>query len=208
MAPILCYVTDRKLLPVPQTEALLAAVRRAATAGVDWIQIREKDLSARAQALLARETVASVRGTATRILINERLDVALAVGAGGIHLGAESLPVAEVAGWCAKNAPIFVVGASCHSLAEAQLAEQHGANYIVFGPVFSTPSKLAYGPPQGLGCLEEVCRNLKIPVLAIGGVTLENACECLGVGAAGIAGIRLFQDASDLPALILSLRTL
>ena len=103
----------------------------------------------------------------------------------GVHLGAESLPVAEVVAWCAKRAAHFVVGASCHSLAEAQSAEKAGASYLFFGPVFATPSKLAYGPPQGLQRLEEVCRSVKIPVLAIGGVTLENAATCLRAGASG-----------------------
>ena len=202
MAPILCYVTDRKLLPAPQIESLLAVVRGATAAGVDWIQIREKDFSARELAQLSRQVLAAGRGAGTRILINDRLDVALAAGADGVHLGAESLPVAEVVAWCAKRAAHFVVGASCHSLAEAQSAEKAGASYLFFGPVFATPSKLAYGPPQGLQRLEEVCRSVKIPVLAIGGVTLENAATCLRAGASGIAAIRLFQESADLRGIV------
>ncbi|MBI3485067.1 MAG: thiamine phosphate synthase, partial [Acidobacteria bacterium] len=97
-------------------------------------------------------------------------------------------------------------GASCHSLAEAQAAERDGAHYLIFGPVFSTPSKSQFGAPQGIARLEEACRAVRIPVLAIGGITLDNAHECLRAGAAGIAAIRLFQDASDLPALVSSLR--
>jgi thiamine-phosphate pyrophosphorylase len=227
MAAILCYVTDRKALASPDAASLLSVVRRAIAAGLHWIQIREKDLPARDLAALAREAVAAARGSATRILINGRLDVAVAAGAGGVHLGGDALPLADVAVWCAKNVPQFVaaprgkqdagpargagataflLGASCHSLAEAQAAERAGAHYIIFGPVYSTPSKMQFGAPQGLVRLEEVCRGVRIPVLAIGGITLGNAHECLRASAAGIAAIRLFQGASDLPALVSSLR--
>jgi thiamine-phosphate pyrophosphorylase len=221
MAAILCYVTDRKALPAPETAALLDAIRRAITAGVDWIQIREKDLSARALALLAREAVAAARGSSTRILMNGRLDVALAARAAGVHLGGDALPLAEVAAWCAENVPGFVaaasgaaslaspflLGASCHSLDDAQAAARDGAHYILFGPVFSTPSKLSFGQPQGLGRLEEVCRAVRIPVLAIGGITLDNAHECLRAGAVGIAAIRLFQEGGDLASVVEQLRS-
>lgn len=171
---------------------------------MDWIQLREKDLSGRDLAVLAREAVAAARGSATRILINGRLDVALAARAGGVHLGGVALPLAEIAAWCTKHAPAssqaFLLGASCHSLAAATAAERDGANYIVYGPVFSTPSKTKYGPPQGLARLEEVCRAVRIPVLAIGGITLDNAQECRRAGAAGVAAIRLFQECEDLAA--------
>ena len=220
MAPILCYVTDRKLSSAPETDSLSAAIRRAAAAGVDWIQIREKDLSGRALAALAREAVAAARGSSTRILINGRLDVALAARAGGVHLGGDALPLAEVAAWCAQNisgfaaaapekelaASPFLLGASCHSLAEAQAAERNAAHYIFFGPIFSTPSKLSFGPPQGLAGLEEVCRAVRVPVLAIGGITLDNARECLRAGAAGIAAIHLFQESADLRKTLSELR--
>ena len=239
MAPILCYVTDRTALAAPETDALLATIRRCAAAGVDWIQIREKDLSDRALAALAHDAVAAARGSSTRIFINGRLDVALAARAAGVHLGGDALPLASVAAWCARNAArctgqsgeeqnaglprlrsgqagqvsagtaqTFLLGASCHSLAEAQAAERDGAHYIFFGPLFPTPSKLPYGPPQGLARLEEICRAVRIPVLAIGGITPDNAHECLRAGAAGIAAIRLFQESSHLPALIPSLHAL
>jgi len=220
MAPILCYVTDRKSLPAPETASLPGAIRRAAAAGVDWIQIREKDLSGRALTALAREAVASARGSATRILINGRLDVALAARAGGLHLGSDALPLAEVAAWCAQNVPGFVgaasgaaslaspflLGASCHSLAKAQAAERDAAHYIFFGPIFSTPSKVQFGAPQGLARLEEICRAVRVPVLAIGGITLGNARACLRAGAAGIAAIRLFQESADLHKALSELR--
>ncbi len=220
MAAILCYVTDRKALASPDAASLLSVVRRAIAAGINWIQIREKDLPARDLAALAREAVAAARGSATRILINGRLDVAAAAGADGVHLGGDALPLAEVAAWCAQNvsgyvpptpeiAPLsspFLLGASCHSLAEAQAAERDGAHYIIFGPVYSTSSKMQFGAPQGLVRLEEVCRAVRIPVLAIGGITLDNAHECLRAGAAGIAAIRLFQESEDLRKVVSEFR--
>jgi len=220
MAAILCCVSDRKALASPDTATLLSVMRRAIAAGIDWLQIREKDMPARALVALAREAVAAAQGSATRILINGRLDVAVAAGAGGVHLGSDALPLAEVAAWCAKNvsgfvpptsalAPLssaFLVGASCHSLAEAQAVEGDGAHYIFFGPVYSTPSKMQFGAPQGLVRLQEVCRAVRIPVLAIGGITLDNAHECLRAGAAGIAAIRLFQESEDLRKVVSELR--
>jgi thiamine-phosphate pyrophosphorylase len=227
MAAILCYVTDRKALASPDAASLLSVARRAIAVGVDWIQIREKDLPGRALAALARDAVAAAQGSATSILINGRLDVAVAAHAGGVHLGGDALPLADVAAWCAKNVPqfaaarrekqdagpargagatTFLLGASCHSLAEAHAAERDGAHYISFGPVYSTPSKIHFGAPQGLVRLEEVCRAVRIPVLAIGGITLGNAHECLRAGAAGIAAIRLFQEGEDLQEVVSELR--
>jgi thiamine-phosphate pyrophosphorylase len=98
------------------------------------------------------------------------------------------------------------MGVSCHSLETAGSAARDGADYIVFGPIFATPSKAAYGAPQGLERLAEVCRAISIPVLAIGGITLANASDCHAAGASGIAATRLFQDARDMPALVQSLR--
>lgn len=198
--PVVCWVTDRKGFPRVSTEAeaeaaLLAALRRAAEAGVDWIQIREKDMPGERLAGLARAAM-DLAKEGQRVLINNRLDVALATGAHGVHLGEASLPVEEVARWLrsAKSSPDFLIGVSCHSLDSARSAEQGGARYVFFGPVFATPSKAALGAPQGLDRLAEVCRSVKIPVLAIGGITADNAPACLSAGASGIAAIRLFQD--------------
>jgi thiamine-phosphate pyrophosphorylase len=136
-------------------------------------------------------------------LVNDRLDVAIAGRAGGIHLGEKGLPVAEarrlVNSAQSRQAldESFVIGVSCHSLEAAQAAQRDGADYIFFGPVFATPSKEPFGAPQGTQRLEQVCRALSIPVLAIGGITLGNANSCIHAGAAGIAAIRLFQDARD-----------
>ena len=196
--PIVCYVTGRKSLAAGEGgESVLGKIRAAAAAGVDWVQIREKDLSGRELLALAREAVAGC-GVA-RVMVNDRLDVALAAGAAGVHLGRESLSARDVVGWCrGGNAPAeFVVGVSCHSLEEAREAESAGASYIFFGPVFDTPSKRGMGEPQGVARLGEICRSVTIPVLAIGGVAEENAADCIRAGGAGIAAIRMFQDARD-----------
>jgi thiamine-phosphate pyrophosphorylase len=196
--PIVCYVTDRKSLGAGERdEGVLGKIRAAVADGVDWVQIREKDMCGRDLLVLAREAVAG--GNAARVIVNDRLDVALAAGAGGVHLGRESLAARDVVGWCrGGNAPAgFVVGVSCHSWEEAREAESAGANYIFFGPVFDTPSKRGMGEPQGVGRLAEICRSVTIPVIAIGGVSEEAAGDCVRAGAAGIAAIRVFQEARD-----------
>jgi len=205
---LLCYVTGRNSLGAADpVGSLLAKIRAAIEAGVDCVQIREKDLNARELLALARPAVAmrsgQDRATQLRILINDRLDVALAAGAAGVHLGRESLPAREVVRWCRSgNAPAeFLIGVSCHNIEEAREAESAGASYIFFGPVFATPSKASFGPPQGAAKLSEVCRAVRLPVIAIGGVDEENAEECLRAGTAGIAAIRMFQEARDPAAL-------
>ena len=186
----------------------------AAAAGVDWVQIREKDLSGRDCGLLTREALRrgakSPASNAARILVNDRLDVALSEGASGVHLGENSLPLPEAKRLVKAQAlsQDFLIGVSCHSLDAARSAASGGADYLFFGPIFSTPSKAAFGGPQGLQRLAEVCRAVSIPVLAIGGITLANASACLAAGASGIAAIRLFQDARDMSSLVQSLRKL
>ncbi len=214
--PLLCYVTDRRSLPGVAPEAWFSAlvqkIEQVASAGVDWVQIREKDLSARELAAVTRQilwsTAASSKRRGVRILVNDRLDVALAEHAGGVHLGEKSLPVQEAKRLVQSSSlqgsasGDFLFGVSCHSLEAAQVAESSGANYIFFGPVFATPSKAGFGAPQGLDRLAEVCRAVAIPVIAIGGITLQNAASCIHAGAAGLAAIRLFQEA-HLPATII-----
>jgi thiamine-phosphate pyrophosphorylase len=219
-APILCYVTDRKgLAPADndQNEALLEHVVTAAAAGVDWIQLREKDLSAKELSSVAREAVARTKQInernrqALRIVVNERLDVAYSARTGGVHLGEHSLPVADVCKWLDAKADLtegdkFLVGVSCHSVQAAASAASGGADYIIFGPVFATPSKAPFGASQGLQRLAEVCGSVSIPVLAIGGVTVDNASDCFAAGAGGIAAIRLFQEAENLASVVTELR--
>jgi thiamine-phosphate pyrophosphorylase len=180
---------------------VLSRIRDAIHAGADWVQIREKDLPGRALLALTREVVGLARqvvGGKARVTVNDRLDVALASGAGGVHLGSESLPALDVVHWCRAGIPgDFLIGLSCHSLEQAREAEGEGANYIFFGPIFDTPSKRAFGSPQGVATLAEVCRAVQIPVIAIGGVNATNAAECFNAGAGGIAAIRLFQQQRD-----------
>jgi thiamine-phosphate pyrophosphorylase len=197
--PIVCYVTDRKALGAADSaENLLARIRAATTAGVDWVQIRERNMPARELLALTKAAIVA-RGSEAPIVVNDRLDVALAAGAAGVHLGGASLSAREVVRWLrAENAPaVFLIGVSCHSIEEVREAEDAGASYVFFGPVFDTPAKRLYGPPQGIVRLAEVCSAVRIPVIAIGGVNEENGTECASAGAAGIAAIRMFQESRN-----------
>ena len=196
MKPIVCYVTDREALGADDPAGnLITRIRAAVAAGVDWVQIRERDMPARELLALAKGAIDACDAKA-RIIINDRLDVALAAGAAGVHLGGASVPAREVASWCREgNAPVeFLIGVSCHSLEEVREADAAGASYVFFGPVFETPSKKTFGSPQGVETLAELCGAVRIPVIAIGGVSEENAAECVRAGAAGIAAIRMFQE--------------
>jgi len=201
----LCYITDRHQLP---PASLLFHIQEAVRAGLDLVQIREKDLPARELLELVGAAVAAVgRGEsgATRVVVNDRLDVAWAAGAQGVHLGTRSLPAQVVRGMVSSD---FLVGVSCHSLPEAVAAESAGADYLVLGPVFETPSKVAFGPPLGLGTLQQVTSHVRIPVLALGGITRERVRACREAGAAGVAGIRIFQECASLGALVAVLQAL
>lgn len=206
--PVVCYVTDRTALHGGSQSAVDKVrdkIRNGADAGVDWIQIREKDLPTRELLTLAGDAVriAHAASGGPRVILNDRLDIALAAGADGVHLGGESIASAGVIQWCRRgNAPPeFLIGVSCHGLEEAREAERAGASYVFFGPVYDTPSKRSFGSPQGIARLTEVCDALRIPVIAIGGVTENNAGETLRAGAAGIAAIRLFQESEDAESL-------
>jgi thiamine-phosphate pyrophosphorylase len=221
-SPLLCYVTHRHGLPVANPadsiEALTRKIAEVAAAGIDWVQIREKDLTASELASLTRQSLeivakSSARNScATRVLVNDRLDVAIAERAGGVHLGERSLPVTDakrlVESAVRRRAvdAAFLIGVSCHSIEEAAAAERSGADYIFFGPVFATPSKETFGPPQGTERLQQVCGAVSIPVLAIGGITMETTAACLAGRASGIAAIRLFQSVADPKHVVDSLR--
>jgi thiamine-phosphate pyrophosphorylase len=200
---LLYYITDRSQFRGDESarrRALLAKVAEAARARVDYIQFRERDLSARELETLAREVVAAVRenSPSTRLLINSRTDVALAAGADGVHLRADDVAPHEVRGLLevSGHRPLttdhFLVAASCHSNEDVIRAEREAVDFAVFAPVFG--KRNAPGTqPAGLAALREACRA-KIPVLALGGINVENAASCLNAGAAGIAAIRLFQE--------------
>jgi len=228
------YITDRRQFAGDAREQwrrLLAKIAEAARAGIDYIQLRERDLMPQELEILAQEAVETIRqvyaGDAanhlsnaspkkrrTRLLINSRVDIALAAGADGVHLRSGDLAASEARViWdraATKGKPgmakePFLVAVSCHTLAELRSAESHGADFSVFAPVFE---KVTFPQAQGIGlqALRKACSqgfrpaNLEgvgaghMPVLALGGVTMDNAAACLEAGAAGIAAIRLFQD--------------
>ncbi len=212
---IVCYVTDRRSLEsraaTPNAEAKLTRrIEEAVKAGVDWVQIREKDLPARNLTDLTRAAIAASERAAAgraRTLVNDRLDVAWAAAAAGVHAGESSLPIRELAEARRElGREDFLLGASCHSLKGVADAAEDGADYVFFGPVFATPSKASFGAPQGLTKLAQACQSVSIPVIAIGGITVENAGSCREAGAAGVAAIRLFQQSADLAEIVGRLR--
>lgn len=207
---VLYYITDRTQFPGEdgaRRRALLAKVEEAASAGVDYIQLREKDLSTRELEQLACEAVRKLRSVPlrtqnrelrTRLLINSRTDIALAVGADGVHLRGDDISPADVR-FIVKavtdyqsRTTGFQIAVSCHSSEDVIRAANDRANFAVFAPVFEKRDR-PETQPAGLAALREACKA-NIPVLALGGVTLENASACLEAGAEGIAGIRLFQE--------------
>lgn len=207
-------MTDRRSLEsgaTPNAETnLTGRIEEAAKAGVDWVQIREKDLAARNLTDLTRVAIgASERAVAghARVLVNDRLDVAWAAAAAGVHAGESSLPIRALAEARRElGREDFLLGASCHSIEGVAGAAEDGADYVFFGPVFATPSKAGFGAPQGLTKLTEACEAVSIPVIAIGGITVENAGACGEAGAAGVAAIRLFQQGGDMAEIVGRLR--
>ncbi len=203
----LCYITDRRAL---EPRPLLPRISEAIRAGVELVQIREKDLATRELVELVKAALAAAEGTATRVVVNDRLDMALALRAAGVHLGTRSMPAGAVRQALSRkeNTRGFIVGVSCHSLEEALAAQSAGADYLVLGPIFETPSKTPFGPPLGLAKLKEVTTQVKIPVLALGGINVRRVKSCLEGGAAGIAGIRIFQECESLADRVQELRAM
>jgi thiamine-phosphate pyrophosphorylase len=218
------YITDRSQFAGDESERrrkLLLTIGRAAAAGVDAIQLREKDLPICELERLAQEALRVVRGEgSTKLLINHRSDVALAVGADGVHLtgldiGAGDVRTTVATSGCAAGK--FLIAVSCHSAAEVRVAKAERADFAVLAPIFEKVN----ASREGIG-LEELQRAVRgdetaaeesekqrsFPVFALGGVTLERAALCAAAGASGIAGIRLFQQADDLAAVVGRLRLL
>jgi thiamine-phosphate pyrophosphorylase len=201
---LLYYITDRKQFPGSEPERreqLLQKIAEAARCGVDYIQLREKDLASRDLEALAYEAMKRIRasGGNARLLINSRTDVALAAGAAGVHLRSNDISPEEVRKiWRTTSPPVVAV--ACHTAGEVAVAENAGADFAAFGPVFGkldAPTASA----TGLDLLRTVCRS-RIPVFALGGVTTENAAACMEAGAMGIAGIRLIQEGNVADAVL------
>ena len=184
-----CYITDRRSLPAGAT--LLDNIARNLAAGIEWVQIREKDLSARDLFDLVRQVLSLPNPHGSKILTNTRVDVALGAGAGGVHLPAGS-PAPRI--WRAFTPPGFLIGVSCHTLDEVRAAQEQGADYAVFGPVFAPRSKATGLEPRGIEGLAQAVGAVRIPVLALGGITAANAQDCIQAGAAGVAAISLYQS--------------
>ena len=171
-------------------------MRAAVVAQIDLVQIREKNLTARVLYQLATSAAGITKGSATKLLINDRSDIAAAAGADGVHLTTSSLPTAVVRQSFGDG---FLIGVSTHSIEEARRARQGGADFAVFGPVFDTASKKEFGEPPGLTGLARVCSELSpFPVLALGGVRIGNVAECIRAGARGVAAIRMLQQSAQL----------
>ncbi|HEY5073816.1 MAG TPA: thiamine phosphate synthase [Pyrinomonadaceae bacterium] len=199
--PILYLITRGATVEAttPESEEfrnLLQQASAAVTAGIQLIQIREKQLAARVLFELTARVVAIARGSSTRVLVNDRADIAASAGADGVHLTTRSLGADVIRKMFGAN---FLIGASTHSLTEAQTACREGADFAVFGPIFPSPAKEKYGPPLGAGELIAATRELApFPLLALGGISIENVNECLSAGASGIAGITLFGEPNTL----------
>lgn len=196
-APSLCLVSDRRRFARDDGDEaahdrLVAQIARAARAGVDLIQIRERDLEARALARLVDDAIAAAGTSGARVVVNDRLDVAIACGAAGVHLRSDSIAPSAAR----RLAPSgFLIGRSVHSVAEAEQVAAD-VDYVIAGTVFATASKPPGHPLIGLGGLAAVVRAAKVPVLAIGGITIERLPEVAATGAAGVAAIGMFLEDS------------
>ncbi len=190
------YITDRRA--AGGVEPLLRYVERAVHHGVERIQVREKDLCARDLCALVRRILDLARPHGTQVLVNSRVDVALAAGAHGVHLTGTSIAPKILR---TILPPGFLIGVSTHSFEALRAAETEGADFVVYGPVFPVVSKPGYAAHVGLEELRRAVRTVTIPLIALGGVTHSNAAACIEAGAAGVAGISMFQNPPDLPSL-------
>ena len=178
-------ITDRR--SIGGVDALLRNAERLFDEGVEYLQIREKDLSGRELLHLTRAIIDLRGARPTKILVNGRTDVALAAGADGVHLPGGAIAPFLLRAIVPEH---FLIAVSCHALDEVRRAEREGAGFVVYGPVFASPGK---GPPIGVEAIRQAVQSVRIPVFALGGITPERIPECLATGAAGIAAISLFQ---------------
>lgn len=189
--PLFYYITDSEKLT---RTAFYACVRRALKWGVDFIQIREKHLSDRALFEMTKRIVEIADPFQCKILLNGRADLASAAGADGVHLPSGGLTVSEIRPWLPKN---FSIGVSVHTIREFKHACREGADYVLLGHLFPTPSKSGFGPPIGLNYLKQVCSGSSVPVFGLGGIKATRIESVRSAGAVGVAGISLFQNLSD-----------
>lgn len=197
----LYLITDRKL--VTRYSLLVTAVEEAIKAGVKAVQLREKDLPTRELLDMAYKMRELTARYDIKLFINDRVDIAMCVNADGVHLGQSSIPVYAVreavnASRFTVHSAQFFIGASTHNLDEALTAEREGADFITFGPIYPTPSKLAYGKPVGIEALKIVSEKVAIPVFGIGGIKPDNAVEVINAGAYGVALISGILGESDI----------
>jgi thiamine-phosphate pyrophosphorylase len=186
--PLLYYITDRKRL---RGVSLAQCICRTIERGVDFVQIREKDLEDRALLDLTRNVLNFARGTKCRILVNGRADIAVAAGAHGVHLPSRGLQINDIRPWVPLN---FLIGVSVHTLPEVRQACAQGADYLLLGHIFPTESKAGLGKTLGLRGLKSACAVSSVPVLGLGGIKADLITSVLSAGAAGVAGIGLFQE--------------
>jgi thiamine-phosphate pyrophosphorylase len=203
--PIIYLITSGATTPdsTPNSEAfqsVLALVRAGCRAGIPLIQLREKNLTARTLYELTARSVEMTRDTETRLLVNDRADIARAAGADGCHLTTRSVEASIIR---RAFGPDFLIGVSTHTLAEARAARDGHADFAVFGPIFDTPAKRGAGSPVGVDTLREAVQAIApFPLVALGGITKENLGEALRAGASGVAAIRLFSDSEKLDSTV------
>jgi thiamine-phosphate pyrophosphorylase len=204
--PILCFVTRGRLTPhdAAAIDRISADIRTVAEAGVDLIQIREPRLDGRSLAVVVRAAVDATAGTSARIIVNDRVDVALAAGAAGAHLRADSMAAPDVRPIVPAD---FLIGRSVHSVEETAAADRAGGcDYLIFGTVFPSGNKPAGHRVAGVDELARACRATRLPLLAIGGISVERAAAVAAAGAAGVAAITLFGSSADVPAMVRAVR--
>lgn len=207
--PIIYLITSGQTTfrTTPQSESfsrLLKLVEAAVSAEIELIQLREKNLSTNVRFDLTTRAAAIARGSQSRLLVNDRADVAQAADAAGVHLTSRSIEASVIRKVFGDE---FLIGVSTHSIEEVQAAQAGGADFVVFGPVFETASKLEYGPPLGVEKLREVTAKAEsFPVLALGGVSLDNVGDCFRAGASGVAAIRMFENIDELGDVVRQVR--
>ena len=188
----LLLITDQSLFK--DQKYFLTAAEAALMGGVKALQLREKDLPDSELIRLGVQLRKLTSNYRAKLIINSRADIAKKIGADGVHLTEGSVSINEIK----TSFPSLILGVSTHSLEGAHLAQTQGADYITFSPIYETPSKVSFGPPQGLDSLRQVTQAVSLPVLALGGITLDRVPECLGQGAFGVALISDIWDSSNI----------